>query len=179
MGHSDNIRLRPNPRLNSAASVRENPIEVFARLCVAEHYETERVAINELHLSMPGIWCDHDISLVWNPQDERLDLYLLFDARTPGGRSSDICRLLSLLNERLALGHFDYWAKDSALVYRHSISLNGGAKLHLEQAMAMLAGALDAAERGYPASQYVLWAGKTPEDALDTVLLELAAAEAG
>lgn len=174
MGYSDDFQVRPSPTLKTAQALRENPIDVFVRLATAEHYETERVAINELHLSMAGVWCDHDISLIWHPGKERLDLYLLFDGRAPGGRSSDICRLLSLLNERLTSGHFDFWEKDRALVYRNAISLAGGAKLTLEQAMCLLANALDAAERGYPASQYVLWAGKTPEEAIDTVLLELA-----
>ena len=108
---------------------------------------------------------------------EQVDLYLLFEGRTPGGRSDDICRLLTLLNERLTSGHFDFWEKDSALVFRSSINLAGGAKLGVEQAMALLASALDAGERGYPACQYVVWAGKSPEDAVNTVLLDLAAGQ--
>jgi len=39
----------------------------------------------------------------------------------------------------------------------------------------MIALALDAAERGYPACQYVIWAGKSPEDALTSALVDLAA----
>ena len=58
------------------------------------------------------------------------------------------------------VGIFDFWDKDSALVYRNTLSLAGGANLRTEQAMALLASALDAAERGYPACQYVVWAGK-------------------
>jgi hypothetical protein len=34
--------------------------------------------------------------------------------------------------------------------------------------------ALDAAERGYPACQYVIWAGESPEDALTRALVDLA-----
>jgi hypothetical protein len=82
---------------------------------------------------------------------------------------------MSLINERLAAGHFDYWDKNEALVYRNSVSLRGGATLRTEQAMDMIALALDAAERGYPACQYVIWAGKSPEDALTSALVDLAA----
>jgi len=89
--------------------------------------------------------------------------------------TDEICRLMSLVNERLAAGHFDFWNKNMALVYRNALSLRGGASLRTEQALDLVALALDAAERGYPASQYVIWAGKSPEDALTAALVDLAA----
>lgn len=175
MKYSEEICVRPSPSLKSSAAVRANPLDTFERLSLAEHYDYERLNANELHLQLGGVWCDHDVSLIWKADIEQIDLYLLFDGRMPGGRSDDVCRLLSLLNERLSCGHFDFWDKDSALVYRNTLQLAGGSNIRIEQAMALLASALDAAERGYPASQYVAWAGKSPEDALNTALLDLAA----
>ena len=175
MSFADDRCLRPNPSLKGATSVRQNPIDVFIRLATAEHYDFERVDLNELHMSIPGLWCDHDVSVTWNMGTEQVQIFLLFDGRTPGGRSDDICRLLSLINERLVAGHFDYWDKNQAMVYRNSTSLRGGANLRMEQAMDLLALAMDAAERGYPACQYVIWAGKSPEDALTSALVDIAA----
>lgn len=166
---------RPSPTLAASNAVRGNPLDVFERLSVADHLDFERVSANEIHIALVGLWCEHDVSLVWNNKQEQVELFLLFDSRAPGGRTDDVCRLLTLLNERLNAGHFDFWNTHNSLVYRNSLNLAGGAKLMIEQAMALLSGALEAAERGYPASQYVLWAGKTPEEALDTALLDLAA----
>jgi len=59
----------------------------------------------------------------------------------PGGRTDDICRLMSLLNERLISGHFDYWDKNRCLVYRDAASLRGGAKLGLMAVTHLLVGA--------------------------------------
>lgn len=173
--YSEEMFVRPSPSLRGACAIRVNPLKTFERLAIAEHYDFEQVSDTELHVAMKGVWCDHDISLVWKPDSEQVNLYLLFEGRTPGGRSDDICRLLSLLNERLSSGHFDFWDKDSALVYRNTLNLSGGANMRIEQAMALLASALDAAERGYPACQYVVWAGKSPEEALNSALLDLAA----
>ncbi len=166
--------LKPCPNLSSLRSFRTNPVPVFERLAVAEHFEYERINENELHLSLVGNWCLHDISLVWNNADERLDLYLLLEGHTPQGRSDEMRRLITLINERLSYGRFDYWSEKRALVYRDQINLSGGAKLVIEQAMSLLSGALEAAERGYPAVQYVIWAGKTPEEALDAALMDIA-----
>ena len=170
-----NSAHRPSPTLATASAIRGNPMDVFERICIADHLDYERISTQEIHITLGGVWCEHDVSLVWNNDFEQVDLFLLLDNRAPGGRSDDMCRLLSLLNERLHTGHFDFWNTHNSLVYRSSLSLAGGARLINEQAMALLAGALDAAERGYPACQYVVWAGKTPEDALDTALLDLAA----
>jgi hypothetical protein len=52
--------------------------------------------------------------------------------------------------------------------------LRGGAKIGIDQALDLMSQALDAAERGYPAAQYVIWAGKTPEDALAEALVDIA-----
>lgn len=160
--------------MQTANALRANPLDVFERISVAEHYDYERVSDTEIHLTVPGHWVDHDVSVTWNAAKESVQVFLVFEGRIPGGRSDDICRLMSLINERLAAGHFDFWNKNGALVYRNAQSLRGGAKLRTEQALDMVALALDAAERGYPACQYVIWAGKSPEDALTAALVDLA-----
>lgn len=162
---------RPNPMLRSL--LRANPTDVLHRLAIAEHYECERSSADEIHLLVPGFWCDHDITFHWNRESERLALAVVFDARMTEGRSDDIFRLLGMINEELEVGHYDYWAKTRSLVFRHAISLAGGAELRIEQAMSMVASALDAAETGYPAFQYVIWAGHTPEAALERVKEDL------
>ncbi len=175
MNLADEQIIRPARGLKSVLAARDNPLAVFERLCIAEHYDYERVREDELHVSLPGLWCNHDVSVTWDSQTEQVQFFLIFDGRTPGGRSDDLCRLMSLINERLTVGHFDYWEKTGALVYRNAHSLRGGARLKTEQAQDLIALALDAAERGYPACQYVVWAGKSPEDALTSALVDLAA----
>ena len=175
MNIADTRCVRPNPGLHTSSAVRANPLDVFERIAIAEHYDFERTSVEEIHINVPGQWSDHDISLTWNAACESVQLFLIFEGRLPGGRTDDICRLMSLINERLSAGHFDFWNKNKAMVYRNAQSLRGGAALKTEQAMDMLALALDAAERGYPACQYVIWAGKSPEDALTAALVDLAA----
>ncbi len=151
--------------------VRQNPLDVFWRVALAENYERERLSARELHISVPGQFSDHHMTLSWNAAEEALQLFLIFDGKLPCKRSDDICRLLSLINERLAAGNFVYWSKDDALVYRQTMTLAGQQRLSVDQAMAMLASAQKAAETGYPACQFMIWAGQSPEDAIDSALL--------
>ncbi|MBC6412167.1 MAG: YbjN domain-containing protein [Hyphomonadaceae bacterium] len=175
MNIADQHCLRPSPSLDSMLTVRHHPLDVFRRLAIAENYDFDCPKEDEIRLTIHGLWCNHEVVITWCAQTEKLHLYLTFDGRNPGGRSDDMCRLLSLLNERLRAGHFDFWNRDDALVYRNTHSLCGGARLRVEQAQDLIASAVDAGERGYPACQYVLWAGKSPEDALTAALLDLAA----
>jgi len=174
--YSEERCVRPNPVLRSL--LRLNPIEVVARLATAEHYAVERFGADEIHMQVPGFWCDYTLTFAFDRDAERLSLAIVFDGKLVGGRGDEIFRLLGLLNEQLSAGHFDFWAKTRSLVYRQAVSLAGGAELRIEQAMALVAGALDAAERGHPAFQYVIWAGNSPEDALARVNEDLQGARA-
>jgi len=107
MSYADQRHIRPSPTLSGSIGVRQNPLDVFKRICIAEGYEHETVDINELQITLPGLWCEHDVSLTWNAATEQVQVFLLFEGRMPGGRTDDICRLMSLLNERLSSGHFD------------------------------------------------------------------------
>lgn len=174
MALADDNCIRPLPRLKAAVSMRANPIDTFARIATAEGFRFEHEGPNAVHIDLHGVHCDHDLSISWDPAEENVALFILFDGRIPGGRSDDICRLLSLLNERLVAGHFDYYGRTNGLIYRHAISLKGGARLSTDQALDIMSQALEAAEAGYPAAQYVVWAGKTPEDAVANALEDLA-----
>ncbi|MGB6229586.1 MAG: YbjN domain-containing protein [Litorimonas sp.] len=174
MAFADDRCIRPLPRLKAAKSVRPDPLDTFQRIAIAEAYPFERIGDRELRIGLVGLWCDHDLSIGWDGEAERLSLVILFDGRVPGGRSDSICRLLTLLNERLDAGHFGFLQSEAALVYRHALTLKGGAKLSTDQALDVMSQALDAVERGYPAAQYVIWAGKSPEDALAEALVDIA-----
>ena len=169
-GYSPNIR--PQPRLEAVLPTRMNPLNVFERIAIAEYYDYERMDVFEIGISLKGRWGVHDLRLRWDAAEEQIQIYLILESRSPRGRTQELIRLMSLLNERLKAGHFEYWERNASLVYRHTMSLRGGAKLEIEQAMDIMAMATEAADCGFPASQYVIWAGQSPEEALNKALIE-------
>ena len=70
-------------------------------------------------------------------------------------------RLIAAINEQLWVGHFDIWTHTGMIMYRQALVLPGGLTASTAQCEAMLAGAIHACERYYPAFQFVVWAGKT------------------
>jgi hypothetical protein len=148
-----------------------NPVDMVEHIATIHHWTFERSAPDELTLTVSGSWCDYHISLTWRDDLEALHLACAFDFRVSKQRSAEIYRLMALVNEQLWLGHFDLWREDGLLLYRHGLLL-AGADTHVGQCEALLKAALEACERYYQSFQFVLWAGKSPEDALAATLFE-------
>ncbi|MGE0603755.1 MAG: YbjN domain-containing protein, partial [Xanthobacteraceae bacterium] len=72
------------------------------------------------------------------------------------------------------LGHFDLWSEEGLVMYRDGLVLSGGAEASGRQCEALLENAVSAAERYYPAFQFVIWAGKNAREAMDATLFETA-----
>ena len=79
--------------------------------------------------------------------------------------------MVSSINAQIWLGHFDVWDKEGLIIYRNSsILIEIG--LNLENVETLLIDAINSIDLYFPAFQYILWAGKTSEEAFSTVLFE-------
>jgi hypothetical protein len=148
-----------------------NPVDMVEHIATIHDWSFERSAPDELTLSVAGTSCDYHISLTWRDDLEALHLACAFDFKVTKARLAEVYRLLALINEQLWLGHFDMWKEDGMLLYRHGLLL-AGAETHASQCEALLRAALEACERYYQSFQFVLWAGKSAEDALTATMLE-------
>jgi hypothetical protein len=148
-----------------------NPVDMVEHIATIHDWTFERSAPDELTLSVTGAWCDYHLSLTWRDDLEALHLACAFDCKVTKVRLNEVYRLIALVNEQLWLGHFDLWKEDGMLLYRHGLIL-AGAETHVGQCEALLRAALEACERYYQSFQFVLWAGKSPEDALLATMLE-------
>jgi hypothetical protein len=110
--------------------------------------------------------------LSWRAEIGALHFSCAFDLKTPKSRRRDIHTLLAMLNEKLAIGHFDLWPEDGVVMFRHALLLRGGASVTTELIEDLVQIALGECERCYPAFQFLLWGGKSPEDAIAASMLE-------
>ena len=88
------------------------------------------------------------------------------DARAPA------YELVSLINQRVWLGHFEIWAEDGEVVFRHALSLPAGERPTMAQAASMIDAAMEAADRFYPAFDFLLKGAKSPAEALAACMFE-------
>jgi hypothetical protein len=148
------------------------PLDVVEQLASAHEWSFARAGDDEVTILVAGQWSDYQVSFTWMADIEALHLACAFELRVPERRRSELIELASLINEQLWVGHFDVWSTDGIIMFRHALLLTGGIAPSDNQCEALLGIALDACERHYQAFQFVLWAGKSPREALESTLFE-------
>lgn len=149
-----------------------NPVDTIERIAAINDWAFERSGDDEITVSVGGGWCDYHVSFSWMEDLEAIHLACAFDLKVTDARKQEVIRLLSLVNEQMWIGHFDFWPKEGVAMHRHGLILTGGAQPSATQCAALLDNALQACERHYQAFQFVLWAGKSAKEALATANFE-------
>ena len=155
-----------------ARETNDNPLDVVEHLATGNNWPFERAGEDEIALVVTGRWTDYQISFTWMSEIEALHLACAFDMKVPELRLAEVQQLVALINEQLWIGHFDVWMQNGMVMFRHALVLAGGVAASGRQCEAVLASALDACERYYPAFQFVVWAGKSAREAMDSAMFE-------
>lgn len=150
------------------------PIDMLEQYFDAHGWSHERTGDEEIVATFQGSWTQYELRAVWRDDDHVLQFLSLPDVRVPPDKRAAIYETLGLINEQLWIGHFEMWASSGILLFRHAALLDatedGG--LTLEQAETLVEAAIDECERFYPVFQFVLWADKTPAEAIAAALIE-------
>lgn len=153
-----------------------NPLDMIEEAVFGDEWPCERTADDELLVTVKGNWCDYQIAITWRDDMGTLHLACAFDAGLPKNglgpeRTAELYVLAGKINEQLLLGHFDMWQEESSIVFRQGVLVHGGAT-GPEQWECLLHIAVETCERYYPAFQFVLWGGKSAQNALDAAMVE-------
>ena len=159
--------------LNFVASDRPvHPVDVVEKLASLNDWSFDRSTEDEISIAVDGHWSKYQIAFTWIAEIEALHASTAFEFKGPDNRQQHLRELISLINEQLWIGHFDYWLKDNVIMFRHSLLLAGGSEPSSEQCEALMKVATEACERYYQAFQFVVWAGKSARESLDCAMFE-------
>jgi hypothetical protein len=150
----------------------EHPLDVVERLAAIRDWIFDRADADEMSVAVSGHWAEYQVAFTWIEDVEAIHLACAFDLKVPDRRHTEILQLVALVNEQLWVGHFDLWSSENVVMFRHALLLTGGVEPTHAQCETLLKAAVDACERYFQAFQFVLWAGKTAREALDSVLFE-------
>jgi len=145
---------------------------VVERLAALKDWIFDRAETDEMSVSVGGTFADYHVAFTWIEDVEALHVACAFDLKVPDRRRPEILQLISYVNEQLWVGHFDLWTAENVVMFRHSLLLTGGADPTNAQCETLLKVSVEACERYFQAFQFVMWAGKSAREALDSVLFE-------
>jgi hypothetical protein len=151
---------------------RNHPLTVVEDIASHHNWPFQRCGDDEITIVSKGEWTDYQLSFTWMSEMEALHLACAFDMKIPPARKSVVQRLIADINEQLWIGHFDLWTHTGMIMHRQALVLPNGLTASTAQCESMLAGALHACERYFPAFQFVVWAGKSPQEAMAAAMFD-------
>jgi hypothetical protein len=158
--------------LEGIVDSRKHPLTVVEDIAADNNWAFERSGDDEISIVSKGEWTDYQLSFTWMSEIEALHLACAFDMKIPLARRADAQLLIASINEQLWIGHFDLWTQTGMIMHRQALVLPGGMTATSRQCERMLAGAIHACERYFPAFQFVVWAGKSPEEAMAAAMFD-------
>ncbi len=149
-----------------------SPISLLEELFFQFEWDYERTGENEVTAEVEGRWCNYRLFALWRQDLECLMFSALIDIKIPQDKRNQVGILLTALNPKIWLGHFEISPDDEVPAYRYALTLRGMSSASLEQMEEILSAAVTECDRLYPALQFVLWGGKSPEEALVAAMLD-------
>ncbi|MBR0553832.1 YbjN domain-containing protein [Stakelama marina] len=149
------------------------PIDMLESYFAAHGWSHERED-EEIVARVKGSWVEYEMRAIYREEDGVLQYLVFPDVRVPKERRAAVYEALGLINEQLWVGHFELWSSSGILLYRHAamIDASDGGNMSLAQTELLVESAIDECERFYPVFQFVLWGGKSPEEALASALID-------
>ncbi len=155
------------------AALDGHPLDILEQAVEENGWPFERTGRDEINLSVAGRWCDYHFCFTWRDDLQSLHVSVNFDMRVARERRLEVAELLMAINAHVWLGHFDLWAEDGAVVFRH-VLIFPNSHVSTAQCEALMHLAVEACEHYYPVFQFVLWGGKSVEEAMAAAVLEVA-----
>ncbi len=144
---------------------------------IEEYLETngwqhEREDDDAVQCIVPSRWGDMGGLFAYRDEPPALHASVTLDIKPQAAKRGAIAELVMLMNERLWLGHFDYWADEGVILFRHALPMLERETPSGGEIRSVMAAAVDAIDRFVPAFNFVVWAGKSPREAVDAALFE-------
>lgn len=149
-----------------------HPIDMAETLAEHHAWDFDRVADDQIAMAIEGDWRVYSLTLAWSDYDETLRMVCSFDMDPPQERLPALFETMNGANDMCWTGAFAWWPEQKLMTYRYGLMLNGGAVAGPEQIDRLVAAAVGASERFYPAFQLACWGAETPAEALGVAIAE-------
>jgi hypothetical protein len=149
-----------------------SPIGLVEEYLFQLDWDYERSSENEIMTDAEGRWCAYRLFAIWRQDMESMIISAMIDIKIPHDKRESVALLLSALNSKIWLGHFEIAPDDDVPTFRYNLTLRGNPTPTLDQIEEIIGAAVNDCDRLYPALQFVIWGGKNPEEALMAAMLD-------
>lgn len=153
------------------------PIDMLEHVFDANGWAFERSGDEEISTSVKAGWTTYQLRALWREEERVLQIIARADLTVDADKRLALYETIGLINEQLWMGHFELWSSDGSVLFRHATLLDteddeDEPDLTIGQAEMLVEAAVDEFERYYPVFQLVMFADRSPQDAMAAALLE-------
>ena len=148
-----------------------DPLDVVEHVLSAENLPFDRTEEGDLAFTLGGDWKDYELWFAWRPEGDCLQLCLSMDLTVAKAQRASAHELIAQVNPRVWLGHFELW-EDGEIIFRHGMTLMSNEQPSLAQAAGMIDVAVEAADRFFPAFDFLVKGAKSPAEAIAACMFE-------
>ncbi|KCZ49477.1 type III secretion system chaperone family protein [Hyphomonas pacifica] len=117
-------------------------------------------------------WGDMGALFAFRPEPAAIHFSVTLDIKPVAAKRAQLSELIIMANERLWLGHFDYWADEGVVIFRYTFPMTDRDEVSLGEIRSAVAASVSAVDRFVPAFNFLIWAGKSPRESIDAVMFE-------
>lgn len=155
-----------------ADSAPAHPLDLVEQIVSEQDWPIQRHGADELTTVVGGSSDEYHLWFSWREDLGALQFSCAFGMRLPPPRLPALHSLLALLNAKVPIGHFDVWHDDGVICFRYALLVRGGSGISSSQIEDLIEIGIGECERSYPAFQFVVWGGKSPEESIAAALME-------
>ena len=149
-----------------------DPLERVEEALEAAGWEHERDDMGTVQAVAESRWGDMGALFAYRPEPAAIHFSTTLDVKPVATKRAQIAELIMMANERLWLGHFDYWSDEGVIIFRYTFPMLDRDDVSMGELRAVIAAATSAVDRFIPAFNFLIWAGKSPREAIDAAMFE-------
>jgi len=158
------------PSQNQHDTLLGDPIELVTRFVTNQDWLLQRRAENAVLVEVPGKWCDYQLAVTWQHNEEAMQVTCRIDVRCENDRMGEIALLAALLNQQIFMGHLALDIRTGELELRHTLPLRGAGGATPEQIEDVVDIMLGECEHCFPAIYQVAQGQVLASDAAAVVM---------
>ena len=85
-----------------------HPIDIVETVAAHRDWDFDRLADDQIAMTVQGQWRSYSLTLAWSPRDEVLRLICSFDMDPPAARLPVLYEVLNLANDQVWDGGFTF-----------------------------------------------------------------------
>jgi hypothetical protein len=150
----------------------DNPIDSIEDFIYKYDVDFLRDSPNDLTLNFKGLWKNYNISISWDEFNKIINISSYFEIKKKKKISDEIYSLISIINEKVNLGYFNFCSKLQTVFFNYKVSVKGVDFLTREQVENFIDVVADECDKYFPVFYVFFHKKQNSSFALDAAIVE-------